>query len=388
MTRPTEPAQGFAPPFALFLVCPPGLEPHLAAEAAALGLEDVAASAGGVTATGGWQAVWRANLHLRGAVRVMVRLAAFRALHLAQLDKRLRRLPWRTLIEQGSTIHIEAQCKRSRIYHAGAAAERLARALSEEAGAAPVRSRAEATLGLRLLIDDDLCAVSLDSSGEPLYRRGHKFAVAKAPMRESMAALFLRAAGFDGVEPVLDPMCGAGTFVLEAAGIAAGQPAGHSRGFAFEALNGHDARAFAAFRAAAAHASPPQSDGPPRFIGSDRDAGAVAMASENAARAGLAARTLFLRRAVSEIAPPEGLPPGLVIANPPYGARIGEGAKLGPLHAALGAALRERFRGWRAAIVTTEEGLARATGLPFLPPGPPVPHGGLRVKLWQTEPLR
>ncbi|MEL7138320.1 MAG: class I SAM-dependent RNA methyltransferase [Pseudomonadota bacterium] len=380
--RPTP--FGFAPPFRLFLVCPPGLETFLAVEAREIGLGDAVVAPGGVEATGDWEAVWRANLQLRGAVRVMVELAQFRALHLAQLDKRLRRLDWSSLLPQRTAVHVEALCRRSRIYHAGAAAERLGRALADAVAARHVRTRAEAAFGLRLRIDDDLCTVSLDSSGDPLYRRGYKEAVAKAPMRETMAALFLRAAGFDGQEPVLDPMCGSGTFVLEAAGIAAGLQPGQARPFAFEGLRCHDDDRFRALR----HAAAPVPSETSRFHGSDRDAGAIAAATGNAARAGLEALTEFKQRAVSMIAPPEGSPPGLVIANPPYGARIGEPGQLAPLYATFGRVLRERFSGWRAAIITSDEGLARATGLPFHDPGPPVPHGGLRVRLWQTGSLK
>ncbi|MEL6767450.1 MAG: class I SAM-dependent RNA methyltransferase [Pseudomonadota bacterium] len=384
MSPPTATsASAFAPPFALFLVCPPGLEPQLFDEAKALGLDDVRLAPGGVEAVGDWRAVWRANLELRGAVRVMVALASFRALHLAQLDKRLRRLDWSGLIPRGTAIHIEAQCRRSRIYHAGAAAERLSRALSDAVAAETVKTRAEGTLGLRLKLDDDLCTLSLDSSGAPLYQRGYKEAVGKAPMRESMAALFLRAAGFDGQEPVLDPFCGSGTFVLEAAALAAGLQAGATRSFAFEALAGHDADAFRALRRLPAGGL----DGPARYFGADRDAGVVRMATENAGRAGLGALASFACHAISDAAPPPGLEPGLVIANPPYGARVGEGPSLGPLYATFGRVMRERFGGWRAALVTSEDGLARATGLPFRDPGPPVPHGGLRVRLWQTGPL-
>jgi putative N6-adenine-specific DNA methylase len=110
------------------------------------------------------------------------------------------------------------------------------------------------------------------------------------------------------------------------------------------------------------------------------------MSRANAARAGVEEVTDFSRGAVSALERPDG-PPGLVMVNPPYGTRLGEGADLRPLHAALGTVLKARFAGWRVGLVTSEAGLARATGLPFGPPGPPVPHGGLKVRLWQTEPL-
>ena len=364
--------------FEIFLAAPPGLEPVLKAEAAALGFAGAKAVPGGVQFQGGWPEVWRANLELRGASRVLVRIGSFRAFHLAQLDKRARKFPWGDILRPDVPVKVEAVCRKSKIYHAGAAAQRIERAISETLGAP---SGGESALKLMVRIEDNLVTFSLDTSGELLHKRGHKAAVGKAPMRETLAALFLMQAGYSGEEPVADPMCGSGTFVIEAAEIALGLQAGRARGFAFENLAGFDPDAFAALRR----------DGPSRetvhcFQGSDRNAGAVEMAAANAARAGVEGCTRFLQAAVSDFTPPPG-PPGLVMVNPPYGARIGNKKLLYALHGSLGQVLKERFSGWRAGIVTSEGGLARATGLPFLPPGPPVPHGGLKVRLYQTGPL-
>ncbi|SDX43618.1 putative N6-adenine-specific DNA methylase [Albimonas donghaensis] len=368
-------------PLEIFLAAPPGLEPTLAAEAIAAGFADAAPQPGGVALSGDWATVRRANLLLRGAGRVLVRIGGFRAFHLAQLDKRSRKFPWGDFLRPDVPVRVEATCKGSRIYHARAAAQRVETALRESLG---VEIAADAPIRLMVRIDDDFCGFSLDASGEPLHKRGHKEAVGKAPMRETLAALFLRACGHDGTEPLLDPMCGSGTFPIEAAEMAAGLPPGRTRPFAFELFAGHDPRAWAAEKAAALPASAPVS--PPRFIGSDRDQGVIGMAKANAERAGVAASCLFIRRPISELVRPDG-PPGLVIVNPPYGARIGEVAKLRPLYGTLGEALKAGFSGWRVGLITTETPLARATGLPFLPPGPPVAHGGLKVKLFRTEPL-
>ncbi|GMG81291.1 RNA methyltransferase [Paralimibaculum aggregatum] len=366
----------------LFLACPPGLEPWLAAEAAALGLAGVRAVPGGVEAAGGLAEAMRANLWLRGATRVLLRIAEFRAMHLAQLDKRARKIPWGEILRRDVPVSVEAACRKSRIYHAGAAAERVARAIQEGTGAPAKTGRGRNGIGVFLRIDDDLATLSIDTSGEPLHKRGHKLAVARAPMRESMAALFLAACGYRPGEALLDPMCGSGTFPIEAAEISAGLAPGRGRSFAFERLAAADPALWAEMRGAAG-----VPEGPALAFGSDRDAGAVSMARENAGRAGVAALTAFAERPVSEIAPPEGAAPGLVMVNPPYGARVGAVKALGPLHAALGRVLTERFAGWRVGLVTTEAGLARATGLRLAEPGPPVPHGGLRVRLWQAGPL-
>ncbi|MCZ0960203.1 THUMP domain-containing class I SAM-dependent RNA methyltransferase [Paracoccus benzoatiresistens] len=362
--------------FEIFLVATPGLETPLAAEAAALGWQP-AVQPGGVTITGGWPDVWRANLWLRGATRVLARVGSFRALHLAQLDKRARKFPWATVLRRDVPVRVETTCKASRIYHAGAATQRIERAIAEELGA-PLAP--DAALVVKVRIEDDLVTISLDTTGESLHKRGHKEAVAKAPMRETMAAMFLREMGFDGSQPVLDPMCGSGTFVIEAAEIATGLAPGRSRSFGFQQLASFDATAWEAMRAFAA---PPAT--PAQFFGSDRDAGAIRMSQQNAERSGVAALTRFDCRAIGDLQRPD-CPPGIIIVNPPYGARIGNKGPLFGLHAAMGQVFRERFAGWRVGIVTSEGALAKATQLP-VESGPIVAHGGLKVRLWRTGPL-
>ncbi|MBD8064024.1 class I SAM-dependent RNA methyltransferase [Devosia sp. PTR5] len=360
----------------IFLVATPGLEAPLAEEARQAGFAEAKIVDGGVSLAGGWPDVWRANLVLRGATRVLVRFASFRAMHLAQLDKRARKVDWSHVLRRNVPVHVEASCRRSRIYHAGAAAQRVATAITQEFGA-PIDEAAPLRIMVR--IEDDLVTLSLDSTGESLHKRGFKEAVSKAPMRETMAAMFLRQCGYTGTEPVLDPMCGSGTFVIEAAEIAAGLHPGRERSFAFEHLPSFKARDWLALRA-----QPPQPLSSALFHGSDRDAGAIRMASENAARAGVAPSTRFSVQAIEDLQPPEGQA-GLVIVNPPYGTRIGNKAPLMALHRMLGTVLKTRFPGWRVGIVTADKALAQATGLRFDPPLPPVLHGGIRVALYRAQ---
>jgi putative N6-adenine-specific DNA methylase len=368
--------------FEIFLVTAPGLESVLCAEARAKGFEGPTPVMGGVTVKGGWPEVWRANLEIRGAARVLARIAAFRALHLAQLDKRAHKVAWAEILRPDVPFRVEASCKHSRIYHQGAAAQRIEKAIKDQLGA-PASPDAE--LCIKARIDDDLCTISVDTSGESLHKRGHKEEVAKAPMRENLASLFLRQCGYDGSEPVLDPMCGSGTFVIEAAEIAAGLDPGRSRSFAFEQLAGFDAAAWQRLRETR---SAVKSDSAPavRFHGSDHDAGAIRMSQANAARAGVAAMTEFRQCPISKLVAPDG-PPGLVIVNPPYGTRIGDKTHLYSLYRAIGKTLRAQFAGWRVGLVTNEPSLAEATGLQFAPPAGPVSHGGLRVTLFQTGKL-
>lgn len=374
-------------PGEFFLVATPGMEALIADEARGAGFQGVTVGPGGVTVAGGWPEVWRANLELRGPSRVLARIGAFRAMHLAQLDKRARKFGWGEVLRPDVPVRVEATCHASRIYHAGAAAERVGRAIAETLGA-PVQFAGKAEedfaggVALKVRIDDDMCTFSVDTSGEGLHKRGHKAQVGKAPMRETMAAMFLRACDYRPGEAVVDPMCGSGTFVIEAAEIAAGLQPGRSRAFAFEKLVTFDAAAFGAMRREVSVS------GPVVAFGSDRDDGAIRGATANAERAGVAAATAFRRAAISDAMPPEGVAPGLVIVNPPYGARIGDRRQLFALYAAMGRVLRERFAGWRVGIITSDGGLAKATGLPFLPMDESVAHGGLRIALYRTEVLR
>ncbi len=199
--------------FEIFLTAAPGLEAALLAETREAGFAAAKSVPGGVTVQGTWSEVWRANLCLRGAARVLARIGEFRAFHLAQLDKRSRKFPWGEVLCREVPVKVEVSTnKKSKIYHAGAAAQRVEKALVESFGATLSK---EAPVTLKLRIDDNMCQFSVDTSGEGLHKRGHKPAVGKAPMRENLAALFLRDCGFDGQEAVVDPMCGSGTFCLK-----------------------------------------------------------------------------------------------------------------------------------------------------------------------------
>ena len=359
----------------IFLICPPGLQNLLATEAREHGFVVTSMIPGGVTMKGGWSDVWRANLVLRGAVRVLVRLASFHVTHLAHLDKNSRRLDW-SWLKPDVRVQVVASCRKSKIYHEKAAAERVARAINEEQGA----SIGDGGISIRVRIENDECTISVDTSGEPLYKRGVKLQVNKAPMRENLAAMFLRACRYDGSEPVVDPMCGSGTFVLEAAEIARGLLPGRSRSFAFEKLTTFDAQYFADLK------DVELTETDLRFYGSDRDAGAATMSAANAVRAAVSDMVSFEHRPFDETIPPEG-PKGLVIVNPPYGTRIGASKSLLGLYRNFGAHMAANFGGWRVGMVTTDTALVKATELPFGKPGQVIDHGGIKVRLWQTGAL-
>jgi putative N6-adenine-specific DNA methylase len=362
----------------IFLITAPGLEELLATEAREKGFKVTSVIAGGVTLRGEWPEVWRANLQLRGANRVLARIAEFRALYLSQLELNAKEFDWAEILPHGSEIKVEATCHKSKIYHAGAAKERVETALSLS-GYIIASGEIEADYNIRVRIDRDQVTLSLDTSGEALHKRGFKEAVNKAPMRETMASLFLRDAGFSGKEPLYDPMCGSGTFPIEAAEIAMRLDSGRARSFTYQSLPNFDVGAFEAM------GSPPR-DAAFNVYGSDRDAGAITMSQANAERAGVSDISEFSVKPISEITPPCA-DKGLVIANPPYGGRIGNKKPLFGLYASFGERLKAEFKGWRVAIITSEPSLAKATKLPFKPAGPIVDHGGMKVRLYQTGPL-
>jgi putative N6-adenine-specific DNA methylase len=365
-------------PFEIFCACPPGLEQYLEAEALEAGFKGATAVPGGVQFAGLWPNVMRANLTLRGASRILARFANFRCFNLSQLEKQTRDIDWHTVLRSDVPVRVDVTTRKSKVYHAGAAKERVEKAIAERLGA-PIAS--EDAIKIMVRIEDNMCTFSIDTSGAPLHQRGHKEAVGKAPMRENLASLFLRASGYDGTEPVLDPMCGSGTFVLEAAEIAQGLLPGRSRHFAFEQLASYMPERWTDLRAPKA-----ASQTASHFYGSDRNQGAIDNATANAKRAGLIASTTFTCNSISDLKRPDG-PAGLVILNPPYGARIGDKKQLFALYASLGKTFSERFKGWRVAIITTDTGLARTTNLPFSDTSAPIPHGGLKVRLHQTKPL-
>ncbi len=340
------------------------------------------ASRGGVTIWGGWNEVWRANMTLRGVSKVLARIGEFRAFHLAQLDKRARKFPWSEFLTSGLSIKVEVTTnKRNNIYHAGAAVERIERAISEEFGSKIAPSMAETDVVIKARIESNNVVLSIDTSGEGLHKRGHKQAMGKAPMRETMASLFLRACGYTGDEPVLDPMCGSGTFIIEAAEISRNFMAGRARGFSFEKLATYDAASVQTIRSNWKTKETAQ-----HFYGSDRNVNVIGFSSANAKRAGIAELCTFAPLPLTSISRPQGQA-GLVIVNPPYGARIGKKKDLFALYGAFGNVMREQFHGWRIGMITSDMKLAAATQLDWLPLGAPIAHGGLKVNLFQTKAL-
>lgn len=349
----------------LFATCARGVEEVLAAELCARGAREVAPGRGGVAFAGEIEDCWRANLWLRTANHVLYRMGGFEAPDGAALYEGARAIPWHEHLTPRMTFAVD--CTRSGgpagLTHTHFAAlkvkDAIADALRKRTGTRPSVDTRAPDVRVRVHLEGTACTVYLDASGESLHRRGYRPRGAEAPLKETLAAAILLLAGWDGTTPLCDPMCGSGTLVVEAALLARNLAPGLGRRFGFETWRGFDAARFAVIREAARAAA---HRAPALIAGSDRDAGALERARTSARRAGVA-RDIGLSRVSLEDARPPGPPPGVVVCNPPYGERLGDARRLGALYGSLGTALKRRFTGYTAFVLTANLEAAKSIGL-------------------------
>ncbi len=304
---------------------------------------------------------------------MLVHVARFRATTFRDLERHARRVPWHRFAAAGSPVAFQVTARKSKLYHSDAIAERLYNAM----GAGPSTPSPQLFV---VRMHRDICEISADSSGDLLHRRGYRQAVTKAPMRETLAAALLLAADWNGTTPLMDPLCGSGTVVIEGALLARRMAPGAQREFAFTRWPDFDTTAWR--RQLDEASAGAMARAPVPIFGSDRDAGAIAMARANAERAGVSADIEFSRTPLSAIQPPRG--PGLLATNPPYGVRASAGSDLRDLYATLGNVARERCAGWRVALLTPNARLSAQTQLP-LKPVARTANGGIRVAISVAE---
>lgn len=370
-----------------FVVCAPGLEAVTSAEMRAIGLLPKPAGrrrqpalrpnhdeSGGVAFDGFREHMYRANLLLRTAARIIMRVGEFNAFSFAELRHKTAQLPWERWLTPGMPLRLRVTSHQSQLYHTDAIAERVAGGISDRLGR---ESAAESVEGQIIVVRflNNRAVISVDTSGALLHRRGYRLETAKAPLRETLAAAVLQASGWDRSAPLLDPFCGSGTIAIEAALIAANRPPGASRRFAFMDMPDYDPQLW---QAQLEKYAPPSDPAMPLIQASDRDAGAVRAAQANAERAGVAAMIEFRTQAVSAVEPPPG--PGWVVTNPPYGLRVGESGDLRNLYAQLGNVLRAKCPGWMAALLSSDLALLGQTGLD-LETALTTVNGGVSVRL-------
>ncbi|MEO5902482.1 MAG: THUMP domain-containing protein [Gemmatimonadaceae bacterium] len=311
------------------------------------------ASSGGVAFAGGLKDMRRVNLWSRIANRVVVRVDEFHSSTFHELERKAKQVDWARFVTSGQSVRFRVTCKKSKLYHSDAVAERLAAAVNAKVGGNkhvitrediedddPSTENANAPDAQLFIVRivDDVCSISADSSGELLHRRGYRQAVAKAPLRETIAAAMIIGSGWDMNSPLLDPMCGAGTIAIEAAMMTRRIAPGLNRQFAFESWPRHDSDAWTAEIEAARGEKLEKC--PCRIVASDRDEGAITAAITNAERAGVSGDIQIEKRALSAADLPDE--PYWIVTNPPYGMRLGEGGSLRDLYAQLGKIVRSR----------------------------------------------
>jgi putative N6-adenine-specific DNA methylase len=371
-----------------FAIAAPGLEPLLEEELKELGIKGTAVP-GGVEWTGSESSVALANLGSRIASRVIVRIGEFSARTFFELERHAKKVEWQKYISATATVQFRVTARKSKLYHTGAITQRLqeavARQLKREVSVVVGDADEEADDASAQLfivrVERDQFTISADTSGALLHRRGYRQAIAKAPLRETLAAAMLRGARWTGKSPLVDPMCGSGTIAIEAAMIARKIPPGLDRKFAFLDWPGADV---ARWNALVSHARGQILDRSRTPIAaSDRDAGAIEAAKSNAERAGVLQDIQLAVQAISgAVIPSQARDPhlhvqiprftrddtgasGLLITNPPYGERLGDSKAIRNLYAQLGNIARAKFLGWELAMLSPNKALEGQTQVEF-----------------------
>jgi putative N6-adenine-specific DNA methylase len=337
-----------------FATCPRGLEQALAEELAALGAQDPRPVAGGAGFRGTFAACYRANLESRLASRVLWRVGAARYAGEEDIYRAAYRLEWGAWFGPEQTLRVDLAAVRSPLRSLDFATLRIKDAvcdrLRSDTGRRPDVDTARPGVRVHAFLTRDEIALYLDTSGEALFKRGLRAAPGEAPLRENLAAGILRLAGWTPAEPLLDPMCGGGTFLVEAALAALDIAPGLGRRFGFERLRNFDAGLWSRVRdAAEQRRQPPR---PLAIHGSDADPEALAAARANLEAAGLSAAVTLRRADVLDVSPPAAA--GVLVTNPPYGRRMGDEQALVALYPRFGDLLKQRFAGWRAYVLSAD----------------------------------
>lgn len=335
-----------------FATCPRGLEPVLAEELAALGAQDTRETPGGASFRGSFEACYRANLESRVASRVLWRVGGARYASEDDVYRAAHRLEWGRWFGPEQTLRVDLAAVRSPLRSLDFATLRIKDAVCDrlraDTGRRPDIDTARPDVRVHAFLTRDEITLYLDSSGEALFKRGLRAAAGEAPLRENLAAGILRLAGWTPGEPLLDPMCGGGTFLVEAALASLEIAPGLGRRFGFERLRNFDGDLWSRVRGAAERRR--QRPRPLPIYGSDADPEAVAAAHANLDAAGLSGAVNPRQADVLSVSPPASA--GVLVTNPPYGKRVGDEQELAALYPRFGDLLKQRFAGWRAYVLS------------------------------------
>ena len=346
-----------------FAAVPRGTEEIAAAELNALGIKVGQTGRGGVSFTADRAGLYRANLWLRTASRVLVQLSVFPCTTPEELYKGAYAIDWTELITPAMTLAVDCTLRDSALTHSGFVALKTKDAVVDRiraaCGSRPSVDTASPDVRINVHLHRNVCTVSLDSSGDALDRRGYRLERNEAPLRETLAAAVVVLTGWDGTIPLADPMCGSGTIPIEAALLAGRVAPGLQRSFGFQRWRDFDGGLWEHLLKEADQGIRTLPLG--LITGLDQDSHALKLASRNAAKAGFEGQLHFFHAALDAFQP-EG-DKGVVIINPPYGKRLGVEDELRELYCQIGDIMKKRCRGWTGYVLTGNLELAKYIGL-------------------------
>jgi putative N6-adenine-specific DNA methylase len=367
-----------------FAPCPRGLEAVLAGELATLGAHDVKAVDGGAAFAGDLALCYAVNLESRVASRVLWRIGRARYRNEDDVFAAARNLPWSEWFDVRRSLRVNVSAIRSPVRSLDFVTLRIKDAVCDAFravhGARPDVDTANPDVRIHAFLTRDEAAFYLDTSGEALFKRGWRAAGGEAPLRENLAAGILRLAGWQPGTALLDPMCGSGTFLVEAAMIALDVAPGLARPFGFEKLENFDARQWRALRERAKARRQPARPLP--IHGADKFGNMLALARENLEAAGLEDAVHLKQVDVLESSPPASA--GIVVMNPPYGERLSSHEEVAAFYPKLGDALKQRYAGWTAYILAADLRLPGLIGLKASR-RTPLYNGALECRLFEFK---
>ncbi len=342
-----------------FATCPRGLETLLAEEMNDVGASTIKAVAGGVGFAGGWDVCYRANLESRIATRILWRVGHGRYKSEDDIYKLAYGLPWHDWFTVRRTLRVYMTAIRSPLKSLDFTTLRIKDAVCDrfrkELDERPSVDTAEPDVRIHTFLTADTATLYLDTSGDALYMRGYKYALVEAPLKENLAAGILKLAGWQPGTPLLDPMCGSGTFLIEAAQIAHDIAPGLGRPFGFARLKNYDQSLWDKLRNTAEARRKPLTPQP--IYGSDIDDDMVARSRQNLAAAKLEEAVHLQCADILDVEAPA--PEGVLVANAPYGVRLEDQETLDAFYPKLGDALKRHFAGWRCYLFSGDPQLPK-----------------------------
>ena len=344
--------------YSLFVTCPRGLEAPLSQELEQIKCQDIRAVDGGVACKGGMEQVYRINLHLRTASRVLLRLTKSGYRNEQDIYKAAKNIRWTDWFDLEQTFKVKVEGKRAQVKSLDFVGLKIKDAVCDvfrdACGARPSVGKIRPDIRIHAFIDERDIQIFIDTSGEALFKRGYRQDTGEAPMRENLAAGLLLLAGYDGTQPFQDPFCGSGTIVIEAAWIATRRAPGLMRRFGFEKLKNFDAALWKKLQHEAETQIRPA---PAPISGSDNDRHMIRAAVANAQAAEVDTFVRFEVKDAQDTRPNgEG---GILISNPPYGVRLAEVQALQALYPQLGAWLKQHYAGWLAGMFTGDRDMPK-----------------------------